>query len=65
MAQRDKPDDGELTLEFSDHPLLLRNMVVRDATNQVTTVSLNHARFGVKLDPELFIFRDPRKGRRR
>ncbi len=65
LAQIDKPDDGELTLEFSDNPLQLRNMVIRDATRQVTTVSLNNARFGLKLDPQLFDFRDPRKGRRR
>jgi outer membrane lipoprotein-sorting protein len=64
LAQRDKPADGELTLEFSDNPLQLRNMVIRDASHQVTTVSLNHARFGVKLDSQLFIWRDPRKGRR-
>jgi len=65
MAQRDKPTDGLLMLEFSANPLTLRNMVVRDATNQVTTVSLNNARFGLPLDPELFVFRDPRKGRQR
>ena len=63
LAQREKPDDGQLLLEFSDKPLLLRNMVIRDATNQVTNVSLNNARFGIKIDSELFVFRDPRKGR--
>jgi len=62
LAMRDKPDDGQLTLEFSDNPLLIRNMVIRDSTNQVTTVSLNNARFGVKLDKELFIFRDRQHG---
>ena len=57
--------DGQLMLEFSDKPLLIRNMVVTDATQQQTTVSLNNARFGVPLDEELFDFRDPRKGRQR
>ncbi len=61
LAQREKPDDGELMLEFSDSPLLLRNMVIRDATKQVTTVSLNNARFGLKMDSELFVFREPGK----
>ena len=60
LAQRDKPTEGELTLEFSDKPLLIRKMVVRDATNQVTTVSLNNATFGAKLDKKMFIFIDPR-----
>lgn len=59
LAQRDKPGDGQLMLEFSDRPLLLRNMVIRDATHQVTTVSLNNARFGVDIDPKLFDFREP------
>jgi outer membrane lipoprotein-sorting protein len=64
LAQKDKPKDGQLMLEFSNNPLLIRNMVVTDATNQMTTVSLNNARFGEKVDKELFIFRDPRKPRR-
>jgi len=65
LSQRDKPNDGQLMLEFSDKPLLIRNMVITDAGNQTTTVSLNNARYGVKLDRELFIFRDPRKPRKR
>ncbi len=63
LAQKENPDEGKLTLEFSDKPLTLRNMIVTDATQQVTTVALNNARYGVKLDPELFIFRDPRKSK--
>jgi outer membrane lipoprotein-sorting protein len=65
LAQHDKPDEGQLELEFSDKPLLLRNMIITDATRQVTSVSLNNARFGLKIDPELFNFRDPRKPRNR
>lgn len=61
LAQRAKPDEGQLMLEFSDKPLLIRNMVVTDATKQITTVSLNNARFGVTLDKELFVFNDPRE----
>ena len=63
LAQVDKPDEGQLSLEFSDKPLTLRNMVVTDATKQVTTVSLNNARYGIAIDPENFVFRDPRKPR--
>jgi len=65
LAQLGKPQDGELTLEFSDKPLAIRNMVIRDAQHQVTTVSLNNAQFDVKLNPKLFDFRDPREGRQR
>lgn len=63
LAQRDKPDEGRLVLEFSDKPLLIRNMVITDATKQTTTVSLNHARFGTALDKALFVFNDPRPKR--
>ena len=65
VAQREKPGEGELTLEFTDKPLSIRNFVIRDTTGQTTTVSLGNARFGQALDKELFIFRDPRKERRK
>lgn len=63
IAQREKPTDGQLVLEFSDKPLLIRNMVVTDTSGQITTVSLNNANFGAKIDEKLFEFRDPRKPR--
>jgi len=63
VAQRKKPEEGQLVLELSDKPLLIRNMVVTDAGGQITTVSLNNARFGTPIDKTLFDFRDPRKPR--
>ncbi len=60
LVEADHPRDGLLTLEFSDGPLKLRNMVVTDAGGQITTVSLNNARYGEALDPGLFVFHDPR-----
>ncbi|NBX03239.1 MAG: outer membrane lipoprotein carrier protein LolA [Alphaproteobacteria bacterium] len=65
ISQRSKPEDGKLTLEFSDNPLQLRRMMVQDAAGGETTVSLTGAKFGHKLNPELFIFRDTRKKRTR
>jgi outer membrane lipoprotein-sorting protein len=65
LAQRDKPSEGEIMLEFSDKPLTLRSMVIRDATNQITSVSLTDAQYGVKLDSDLFVFHDPRTPRNR
>jgi outer membrane lipoprotein-sorting protein len=64
LAQKEKVDEGTLTLEFSDHPIAIRNMVITDATQQVTTVSLNHATYGSALDAKLFDFTDPRKPKR-
>ncbi|MFO0389616.1 MAG: LolA family protein [Alphaproteobacteria bacterium] len=65
VAELKKPTEGRILLEFSKTPLLIRNMVITDATNQVTSVSLSSAEFGKKLDKELFIWRDPRKPRKR
>ena len=61
IAQKEHLSDGNLLLEFSDKPLIIRSMVVTDASGQITNVSLNNAKFGGKLDPKLFDFRDPRK----
>jgi outer membrane lipoprotein-sorting protein len=58
MIQRAKPKDGQLTLEFADNPLQLRNMKMTDAVGQETTVSLANARFGQPLDNTLFVFED-------
>lgn len=63
VAQRAKPTEGKLLLEFSDKPLTLRSIVVTDATGQITTIALQNAQFGAKIDPALFIFKDPRKKR--
>lgn len=65
LIQADKPEAGRLTLEFSDAPLQLRTMVVTDAQGQTTTVALNNAQSGVQLDNDLFVFKDPRKPKRR
>lgn len=61
VAQREKPTEGNLLLEFSDNPLLIRSMLVTDASGQVTNVALNNAKFGENIDKKLFDFRDPRK----
>lgn len=58
VIQKEKPKDGELTLEFATEPLQLRNMRVVDAVGQETTVSLSNARYGVPLGKELFVFED-------
>jgi outer membrane lipoprotein-sorting protein len=65
IFQTGKDDEGSLLLEFSDHPLQLRNFTVTDAAGQVTTIALNNARFGDALDAELFVFRDPSAPKRR
>jgi len=65
LSQRNKTSDGQLILEFSDKPLIIRNMVVTDASGQITTVSLNNANFGGKIEKSLFEFKDTRKKHRK
>lgn len=64
LVQTEKPTDGKLMLEFSAAPLQLKGMVVTDSSGQVTTVSLQNAKFGTPLKKELFVFKDPRKRKR-
>lgn len=59
IVQADKPRDGRMSLEFTDEPLLLRNIIITDSGEQSTIVSLADARFNTKLDPSLFVFKDP------
>ncbi|MEJ0009086.1 MAG: outer membrane lipoprotein carrier protein LolA [Alphaproteobacteria bacterium] len=60
VVRKGHADEGALTLEFSDNPLAIRQMIVRDQTGQETTVSLQNAKFGADLPDKLFVFEDPR-----
>ncbi len=60
IVQRDKPDEGSLTLEFTDKPLQLKQMVVTDARGQRTNIQLQNAQYGENLPDSLFKFEDPR-----
>ena len=50
----DAPDQGSITMIFSNQPLALRRWVVVDAQGLETTVALQETRSNVKLDPRLF-----------
>lgn len=66
IVQKEKPDEGSLTLEFTDGPLQLKQMVVTDARGQRTNIQLQNARYGEQLPDSLFKFEDPRGlGKRR
>jgi len=56
----ESPDAGTLALTFSDKPLVLHKWAVTDPQGTVTTVALLDARFGMELDPQLFVFDDPK-----
>lgn len=59
LIDRDRPDEGWLSLAFSDPPLELRQWHVQDAQGGITNVALSDMQIGTKLDPELFVFTDP------
>ena len=54
-----RPEDGAVTLVFSDQPFELRQWIVRDPQGKSTTISLEGLRTGVTLDPKLFEFVNP------
>jgi outer membrane lipoprotein-sorting protein len=63
VIQATKPDEGSLTLEFSDAPLQLRALVIADATGNRTSIQLQNMKYGEKLPSSLFKFIDPRERR--
>jgi outer membrane lipoprotein-sorting protein len=64
LFDTDKPKEGQLTLVFSDQPLMLKQWVVEDAQGQSTTVALDNLETNVDFKQSLFVFHDnaPRGG---
>lgn len=60
LVRTRSPQDGALTLVFSESPLALRQWTVLDAQRRETRVTLYNVEQGVSLDPKLFDFIDPR-----
>lgn len=59
VVEPTEPDNGSLTIVFSNQPLALLQWTIVDQQSKTTTVSISNAQFGVALDPELFVYRDP------
>ncbi|MBO6826616.1 MAG: outer membrane lipoprotein carrier protein LolA [Sneathiella sp.] len=53
-----EPDEGGITLVFSIRPFELRKWLITDAQGLTTSVTLSEEEFGIKLKPELFLFKD-------
>lgn len=53
------PDNGSLTLTFSDHPLDLKQWTILDQQGKRITVALTDQHPNVPVDPHLFMFVDP------
>ena len=55
----DAPEQGSITMVFSENPLELRQWIVIDPQGLTTTVVLSEMRSNVTLDPNLFFIEDP------
>lgn len=60
IVNKERAGEGALTLEFSDKPLQIRQMVIEDATGNRSVIQLQNAKFGQPLPEGLFRFEDPR-----
>jgi outer membrane lipoprotein-sorting protein len=65
VVEQAEPDNGALTMVFSNQPLALRQWTILDQQHKTTTVSLSDERFGMALDPKLFVYQDPFAASRR
>lgn len=59
LTKTDEPEEGSITLVFSDGPLALRQWVVIDAQGAQTTVTLDSLDYGVAVDNQLFHYDKP------
>ena len=59
VLDREKPEEGAITLVFSDSPLTLRQWLVTDSQGLVTTIYLSEIEVNPPLDPRSFVFIDP------
>jgi outer membrane lipoprotein-sorting protein len=58
LVDEDLPDAGEVTLVFSDRPLVLTKWEILDPQGTTTQVSLVNPQFGVEIDSEAFDYSD-------
>lgn len=65
LMQKDAPENGSLGLVFRQNPMQLQHLMVTDATQQVTQISLSNIVQNKKLEDKVFQFKDPRIGGRR
>ena len=57
--------DGVITMIFEAQTLALKEWVITDGFGGNTRVILSNLRYNERLDPRLFILREPRRGRNR
>lgn len=60
ISQKDKKDQGKLTMTFNNDPISLKKLIVTDSLNEETTIMLSDIKQGIALDKKLFIIQDPK-----
>ena len=60
VINAEEPEQGDITLTFTERPFLLRQWTVRDVQDKYTTVSLFDVQSGIAIDPKKFIFENPK-----
>lgn len=60
VRQASDPGSGTLTLGFTEGPMQLKKWRVVDAQNQTVEVELFQLQAGLRLDPDLFVYRQPK-----
>lgn len=59
IIQKEKKEEGELTLVYNSEPVQLKKIEVIDASGQLTTLTLSNIHYKEKLDNALFILQKP------
>lgn len=58
FRDRENPEEGSVTVVFSEPPLTLRQWRVIDSRGEATDLSIRNPRINVTMDPALFVFQD-------
>ncbi|MCB1538813.1 MAG: outer membrane lipoprotein carrier protein LolA [Rhodospirillales bacterium] len=59
MVQTKNPDAGQLTVDFTLDPFMLRSWSVVDAQGLTTRMTLSDLQLGVPVPPQYFVYKDP------
>jgi len=64
LKNSENPEQGAISLIFSDKPLKLKKWVIKDAQGITTTITLNNSERAIELNPTLFKLTDVEKNYR-
>lgn len=59
LADSKAPEEGEVTLIFTENPMSLRQWILRDPTGRETRVALQNMEVNLGLPTRLFVYTDP------